>query len=241
MNLNQEITKLNSDYLQKMSESYIIQTEIEDESLPNTQILEMEPAVTSLDEIIKYRRENKAPWSVKEFEHLLHDCIQGLYTLHSNKIAHNDIRPCNIFYSLKRQTYMIGSFANAIKLRVPESNKSISHEMHSSVLKVRSSKAFEAPEIGQSEDFDPLKSDVYSLGMSMLSAFYLVKPISRKGTAPYNRKFESTYKVMKYIRQMVKPEAKDRASFEFFHDVLSTKYNPEEFHKNPSEKMSNLI
>ena len=125
-----------------MVESYIIQTDIEDDANPNTQILEMEPAVTSLDEIIKYRRENKAPWSVKEFDHLMHDCIMGLYSLHSNRIAHNDIRPCNIFYSLKRQAYMIGSFSNAIKLQGPESNKSIAHEMHSSVLKVRSSKAF---------------------------------------------------------------------------------------------------
>ena len=53
--------------------------------------------------------------------------------------------------------------------------------------------------------------------MTLLSAFYLQKPISRKGSAPYNRKFEDTYKSMKYIRQMVKPEAKDRASVEFFY------------------------
>ena len=46
--------------------------------------------------------------------------------------------------------------------------------------------------------------------MTLLCAFYLYKPVSRKGSAPYNRKFEDTYQAMKIIRSMIKPEPKDR-------------------------------
>ena len=37
---------------------------------------------------------------------------------------------------------------------------------------------------GQMEDF---KADVYALGMTFLSAFYLCEPIDRKKCAPFSR------------------------------------------------------
>ena len=98
-----------------MEDCYVIETGLEDEELSKTQVLIFEPVVTNLDEIIRYRRENRAPWTVGEFNCLVRDTVNALEKMHSNHISHNDIRPCHIYYSIAKKCYMLGSFANSLQ------------------------------------------------------------------------------------------------------------------------------
>jgi hypothetical protein len=50
---------------------------------------------------------------------------------------------------------------------------------------------------------DAAKGDVYSLGMTLLTAFYLCEPIDRKKCAHYNRALQDAYPYLAIIRQMV--------------------------------------
>lgn len=47
------------------------------------------------------------------------------------------------------------------------------------------------------------KSDVYSLGMSLLAAFYNVLLIDRKKSAPFNRFYVNDYPFLEIIRMMI--------------------------------------
>lgn len=48
---------------------------------------------------------------------------------------------------------------------------------------------FGAPELETGVDFDLQQADIYSLGMTLLCAFYLCEPIDKKAAKPYNRKY----------------------------------------------------
>jgi hypothetical protein len=50
---------------------------------------------------------------------------------------------------------------------------------------------------------DLSKSDVYSLGMTLLSAFYLCEPVDRKKCAPYNRTLNEKYTSLNVIKKMI--------------------------------------
>jgi hypothetical protein len=47
--------------------------------------------------------------------------------------------------------------------------------------------AHQRPSLLSKHGVDLSKSDVYSLGMTLLSAFYLCEPIDRKKSAPFSR------------------------------------------------------
>lgn len=76
------------------------------------------------------------------------------------------------------------------------------------------------------------QADIYSLGMTLLSAFYLCEPIDRKAVQDYNRKYESSYNVMSAIREMIMPIDK-RSNI----DLISKRIPKGE----SSIKMKNLI
>lgn len=115
--MNEEIAKLNCPNLNTITDSYVVETglEVEGEENPNTQVYVLAPVATNLSEIIKYRRENKWGWTTAEFNCLAGDLTNALSSLHKAKISHNDIRPCNIFYSLEKNCYQLSCFANAVK------------------------------------------------------------------------------------------------------------------------------
>lgn len=70
----------------------------------------------SLNEIIMFKKMAQVPWSEKQFEALCYQLLKGTMDLHSQKIAHRDIRPHNIFYSSAKKGYVISGFGNAVKL-----------------------------------------------------------------------------------------------------------------------------
>ena len=179
--LHQEIKKLNCSNLNTLADQYVIQTglESEGEEFPNTQILILEPIATNLSEIIRYRRENKWFWTVAEFNSLAWDLTNAVAELHRAGISHNDIRPCNVYFSLEKNCYQLGTFSNALK--------SGSNEK---MIGLRTSSYFGAPELSNTVERDLSQADIYSLGMTLLCAFYLCEPIDRKNSTPYNRHYE---------------------------------------------------
>lgn len=110
-------------------------------------------------------------------------------TLHNANISHNDIRPCNVFYSTEKNCYQLGCFSNSFKTNGGQA-----------ISQVRTSTFFGAPELGVQSEADLQKADAYSLGMTLLCAFYLTEPVDRKNASAFNRKMESKYDVMKAIR-----------------------------------------
>lgn len=93
--------------------------------------------------MIKYRRENRWAWTEEEFNALAYDLVTALKVLHSAKISHNDIRPCNVFYSLEKNMYQLSSFSNAVKSNEGLANLAVSQ--------LRTSAHYGAPELSTSK------------------------------------------------------------------------------------------
>ena len=131
---------------------------------------------------------------MEEFNSLAKDLTDGLIALHQAGITHNDIRPCNIFYSLEKNCYQIGTFSNALKT---------SNGFAPTGLKVL--KNFSDPDMGKTKEENLFYSDIYSLGMTLLCAFYLCEPIKKENLEDYSEINEEKYEILKVIRKMVMP------------------------------------
>jgi len=112
--------------------------------------------------------------------------------LHEAGMTHNDIRPSNIYYSQLKGCFMLGSFSNVTNSPKDKIIKNIKESNHYKDIysRKRISRFSYAGAIGLNglaAMVDLYKSDVYSLGMSLLSAFYLCEPIDRKKSAPLSR------------------------------------------------------
>ena len=108
-------SRLNSQFLLNMDDNYVIHTGIDCIDDPNNHVLVMERINASLSQIINYRRANNWDWSIQEFHRFLWDLVSGLSDLHSAGISHNDIRPANVYFSVKKNCYLIGNYANCQK------------------------------------------------------------------------------------------------------------------------------
>lgn len=97
------------------------------------------------------------------------DLVNALSDLHSAGISHNDIRPANIYFSVKKNCYVLGNYANCQK---GEGNVDSSN--------ARADNRFSAPETGHKHEINLFQGDVYSLGLTFLSAFYLCQHIDKK-------------------------------------------------------------
>ena len=93
-------------------------------------------------------------------------CI-GLNTMHSCGIAHLDIKPENIMYDIKKNIPYIGDFGTCYYFQ--ENRKCSS---------IRGTKLYSPPEYTKGKSFDPRKSDIYSLGVTL--------HILLTGCYPYN-------------------------------------------------------
>lgn len=96
--------------------------------------------------------------------------VTGIFELHRAKIAHNDLRPCNVYYSLERNCYQLAGFGNCMETGGGRSTMDVSQ--------VRTSTVYEAPELRSSTRASLEQADVYALGVTLLSAFYLCEPLN---------------------------------------------------------------
>jgi serine/threonine protein kinase len=123
---------------------------------------------------------------------VLRDLVEGLDDLHRAGISHNDIRPDNVFYSVERNCYLLGNFANCQKGAANAASSG-----------ARPEQRFSAPEASHQHEFDLLKGDVYSLGLTLLSAFYLAPHVDRKLFVTQNKLLEGKYEALAVIEQML--------------------------------------
>jgi len=95
----------------------------------------------------------------------MHQLVEGLEYLHSNGIAHLDVKPENVLFK-KNFSLMLADFDLSLKI---EEDKTISS---------KGTKNFRAPEIFNGTCKDPKLADVYGLGIIL----FLMKT---NGTMPY--------------------------------------------------------
>jgi serine/threonine protein kinase len=163
--------------------------------LPNSQVLVMEPVEASLSQIIAFRRANRWDWGEAEFQKLMQDLVEGLQALHQAGISHNDIRPANVYFSVGKNCYLLGSYATCSK-----------GEGNSSSTRMRGESEFNAPELSHQPQVDLLQGDVYSLGLTLLCAFYLAQPLDRNALPQHNKNFAS-HDVIRLLESMIAPAA----------------------------------
>jgi serine/threonine protein kinase len=108
--------------------------------------------------------------------------VCGLDDLHKAGISHNDIRPSNVFFSVARNSYLLGNFANCQK-----------GTANAAASGARPDQRFSAPEASHQQEVDLLKGDVYSLGLTLLSAFYLCQHVDRRLFVAQNKLLEGRY------------------------------------------------
>lgn len=78
----------------------------------HSQLLFIEPVTTNLSSLIRNRRALSLPWTHGDFFQLMRQVVEGVSSLHKNWLAHNDIRPFNIFYFHPTQQYLVSSFSS---------------------------------------------------------------------------------------------------------------------------------
>jgi hypothetical protein len=96
---------------------------------------------------------------------------------------------------------LLGSFSNVTKFPKDKLTKNIKESNHYKDL--YSTRRISRLSSFLTQSIDMSKCDVYSLGMTLLSAFYLCEPIDRKKCAPYNRALSEKFPYLSIIKEMV--------------------------------------
>ena len=159
----------------------------------------LEPVTANLSLIIKHRRDAKIVWTISEFYVLMKNLVEAVATLHDVGLAHNDIRPSHVYYSAEKKCFILGSYSNVnYACAVAPADSSAKKENF-----YRDPKKRKVSVCVDNLENANKKSDVYSLGMTLLSAFYLMLMIDRKKSAPYNRQLVKDYPFLDIIGQMI--------------------------------------
>ena len=123
---------------------------------------------------ITYRSRNSCPWSNDEIMQVAKDLISVLAMLQKLGIAHRDIKPQNLFIDYN-QRVMLGDFGSSTSFSMMTSEYTIigtpfymSPELKKLLLDITSTNGI----------YSPIKSDVYSLGLSLLSMYKLAPPVT---------------------------------------------------------------
>lgn len=163
-----------------------------------------EEVSASLSEINFYRKAERWAWTEMQFELLVYHVVNGLDAMHSALISHNDIRPSNIYYSVSKHAYVLGGFTFA--------NKHISPDELSA--EVNSVHYYLSPEVRKilgdppsKRGYNQFKNDIYALGITLLSSFFLVTPSNPEILISSAKIKEKEYPtILRVILSMLLPE-----------------------------------
>lgn len=163
--------------------------------------VQLESISSNLSLIIQNRRDQRKCWNFSEFYRLSCSLVEGVATLHAAGLTHNDIRPSTVYYSQQKDCFLLGCFSNVTVSPRDKLTKQMKESNHYKDCNHRRlSKTSQASPLVLA---DLYKSDVYSLGMTLLSAFYLCEPLDRKKSAPFNRALSDSYPFLQIIRMMI--------------------------------------
>lgn len=103
--------------------------------------------------------------SNEELRHMLCDIVKGLAYLHKEGIVHQDIKPDNILYDSKHDTYLLADFGISSKTRTRLSKSAkFSDRVYSRTSEYAPPEKFS----GNMVDAEPdIKGDIFSLGMTL--------------------------------------------------------------------------
>ena len=140
-----------------------------------TFVLILEWIEKDLAKEVAYRKDNSYPFTETELMDITFDLIDTLAELQENGLAHRDVKPQNIFYT-SQQHVKIGDFGSSKIQDLIDFYGSFKEET------VAGTPYYMSPELKLAllEDFahtqyNPYKSDVYSLGLTLLFC-YIQRP-----------------------------------------------------------------
>jgi serine/threonine protein kinase len=137
--------------------------------------LEEELLTCDLDREIGERSKTRNSWSDEEMKAFVLDMVEVLATAQALGIAHRDIKPANVF--LTGSTFKLGDFGWSRRIRYEE-NLYVSLSGTASFLSPNLRHAMLQCE--QRVRHNPYKSDVFSLGLTLLCMVLLQKSVNRR-------------------------------------------------------------
>ena len=138
----------------------------------------MEQLDNDLAKEINMRRVQSYPYTEVELLRLIWDTVKVFAEMQRLSISHNDIKAENIFV-LKRNstiTYKVGDFGSAATIRSHINGLKGTPLYLSPILKREFHKASNGQPIRQDILHNPIKSDVFSLGVTMIFAAEMIAP-----------------------------------------------------------------
>ena len=191
-------------------------------------VLVMERMERDLGEEIRQRRESGQPWTDAELIAVLKHLVAALSFAQKQGISHRDIKPCNIMVS--GSTLKIGDFGSSTR------NLDLSKIRET----IQGSPFFLSPELKreyarmlqsgmQAIHYDPVRSDVYSLGVTMMEMANLEQPAQLINLQELR---EETYKLIvslgqyphlqPYLVWMLEEEIDKRPTFVEIEEYMQT-------------------
>ena len=201
--MHRKVSALKCPYIHSLLEDHIIESGIDKENNDKCAFMIGDQSLATLHEIVTFRKHSNWQWTEGEFEAIMGQTIQALDAIHSNRIVHRDIRPHNIFYSGSRGVFMLSGFGQA-KVFTGKPN-----ETHSVV----GVPYFSIPELKyfMKEDnytdfasYDCMAADVYSLGVTLATTFFLEPTLPTAIILLSLMKYEAQYPFLRTIIAMIK-------------------------------------
>lgn len=245
--LMKQANKLNSRSVLRFVDCFRRNQENAEENAPiacNILII-MELCQCSLNDLMEYRRENGVFWTDDQLLYYFYVLLDTLFELARLKIAHRDIKPRNILYNLAEKSVKFADFGEG-KLVLGDLSGSLLMKSEENIGKLSNSEAlsdqmintvrgtpfFMSPEVYNSYRskqiscvYDPLSSDIYSLGLTFFVMKTLNTDLSRQEIASAlqkDAKFQAETLGNRLIKLMLCEDAQQRVekTLLFFEEEL---------------------
>ena len=126
---------------------------------------------------VRFRKAHDNPWNEEELLLIARDLIDTLAELQENGLAHRDLKPQNIFYS-REGSAKVGDFGSAKTEDLLEYNSYLQQTVVGTPFYMSPELKLALTADLAKAQYNPYKSDVYSLGMTLLFCYQLEPPHS---------------------------------------------------------------
>jgi serine/threonine protein kinase len=185
---------------------------------------------------ILYRKDHNSLWSEVELMQIARDLIETLAELQESGVAHRDIKPHNVFYT-SQGFVKIGDFGSS---RIEEL---FTFQASFTQLTVTGTPFYMSPELKLALvtdiakiQYNPYKSDVYSLGMTLLHCYLMEPPAALLDLSVLEERTNQLLGNMLFARfkqlleSMLRSDPEERADFVELRDKLKGEFEPRCLH-----------